>query len=339
MRRIVLVSLMCVLSAVLSAAGTALAQPREEESGGLKGADDLLEAVVRVKTKAVKGARSSATLGEEREGTGVLIDGKGHILTIGYVVMEAQSIEITTRDERTVPAVLAGYDHATGFGLLRALSPLDIKPIALGDAQALPVAEPVMVLPHGGRPAAMLAYVVSRRTFTGSWEYRLERAIFTSPPTMKWAGAALLNREGKLVGIGSLLVRDTVAPGQAVPGNMFIPVDLLKPILGDLIASGRRSGPQRSWLGLATEEVQGHLFVTRVSPEGPADKAGLKRGDIVIGVGNHPVTTHEALYEAMWSVGPAGVEVRLRVLQGAELNEIGVRSIDRNDYFRDRPTY
>lgn len=335
MFRIVLASLVCLLFSAVPAH----AQQGGEESGGIKGADDLLAAVVRVKMRAVKGARSSDTLGAEREGTGVLIDDKGHILTIGYVVMEAQTIEITTQDDKTVPAALAGYDHVTGFGLLRALKPLDIRPIALGDALALPVKEPVMVLPHGGRSAAMLAYVVSRRKFTGSWEYRLDSAIFTSPPTMQWAGAALLNREGKLVGIGSLLVRDTVAPGQAVPGNMFVPVDLLKPILGDLIANGRRSGPQRPWLGLATEEVQGHLFVTRVSPDSPAENAGLRRGDIVVGVGSSRVTTHDALYDAVWAVGNAGVDVPLRVLQGAEVKEVRVRSIDRNDYFRDRASF
>ncbi len=335
MRRFVLVGLMCLLFA----AGMARGQSREDEGGGLKGADDLLAAVVRVKMKAVKGARSSDTLGEEREGTGILIDDKGHILTIGYVVMEAQSIEITTQDDKTVPAVLAGYDHVTGFGLLRALTPLDIKPIVLGDADKLPVKEPVMVLPHGGRSAATLAYVMSRRKFTGSWEYQLDSAIFTSPPTMKWAGAALLNREGKLVGVGSLLVRDSIGPGQAVPGNMFVPIDLVKPILADLIASGKRSGPQRPWIGLATEEVQGHLFVTRVSPDSPAEKAGLKRGDIVIGVGGNPVTTHEVLYEKLWAIGDAGVDVPLRVLQGAELKEIRVRSIDRNEYFRQRASF
>ena len=335
MRRFVLLGLMCLLFA----AGMARGQPREDEGGGLKGADDLLAAVVRVKMKAVKGARSSDTLGDEREGTGILIDDKGHILTIGYVVMEAQSIEITTQDDKTVPAVLAGYDHVTGFGLLRALRPLDIKPIALGDADKLPVKEPVMVLPHGGRGAATLAYVMSRRKFTGSWEYQLDSAIFTSPPTMKWAGAALLNREGKLVGVGSLLVRDSVGPGQAVPGNMFVPIDIVKPILADLIASGKRSGPQRPWIGLATEEVQGHLFVTRVSPDSPSEKAGIKRGDIVIGVSGSPVTTHDALYEKLWAAGNAGVDVPLRVLQGAELKEIRVRSIDRNDYFRDRAAF
>jgi S1-C subfamily serine protease len=196
-----------------------------------------------------------------------------------------------------------------------------------------------MVLPAGGRDAASLAYVVSRRKFTGSWEYLLESAIFTAPPTLQWAGAALVNREGRLVGIGSLLVRDALDEGSQVAGNMFVPIDLLKPILPDLIAKGRRSEPARPWLGLATDELQGHLVVSRVSPEGPADRAGIRSGDIVVGVGGNAVQSQEELYRKVWALGPAGVDVPLRVLQGADLRELKLHSIDRFQYFREKPTY
>jgi serine protease Do len=157
-----------------------------------------------------------------------------------------------------------------------------------------------------------------------------------SPPTLKWAGAALVNREGRLVGIGSLLVR-AVAPDQAVPGNMFVPVDALKPILADLITNGRRAGPARPWLGLGTEELQGHLMVTSVTPQGPAERAGLKRGDIVVGVGSEAVRSHEDLYMRMWSMGAAGMEIPLRVLQDTQLKDIRVKSIDRSQHFLEDP--
>lgn len=315
------------------------AQDKEAQGRSEREAEEMLAAVVRVKMKAIPDARSSASLGQAREGTGVVIDDRGHIVTIGYIVMEADSIEVTTQDNRTIPALLAGYDHATGFGLLRATSPLSVKPMALGTAAELAVRDPVMILPHGGRESASLAYVVAKRKFTGSWEYLLESAIFTAPPTYQWAGAALVNRDGKLVGIGSLLVRDTVEPGTPLPGNMFVPVDILKPILPDLIARGKRAESPRPWLGLATEEVQGHLFVVRVSPDSPAEKAGIKRGDILLGVGSDAVRTHEDFYRRMWSLGTAGVEVPLKVLQGGDTKEIKVRSIDRFQYFRDKPTY
>ena len=231
-------------------------------------AEEMLGAVVRVRMKAIPDARSNTTLGPSREGTGVVIDERGHIVTIGYIVIEADSIEITTRDERTVPATLIGYDHASGLGLLRSGTPLGVKPMPMGQAADLATREPVMILPAGGREAANLAYVVSKRKFAASWEYLLDTAIFTAPPTLQWAGAALVSREGKLVGIGSLYVRETQERGSEIPGNMFVPIDLLKPILADLIEKGRRSGPARPWLGLATEELHGHLLVTRVSPEG-----------------------------------------------------------------------
>jgi S1-C subfamily serine protease len=301
-------------------------------------AEDVLAAVVRIKMTAIANARSNATLGPNREGTGVVIDDRGHIVTIGYIVIEADSIEITTQDDRTVPATLVGYDHASGLGLLRPSRPLGVKPMPMGQAADVAQREPVMVLPAGGRDAASLAYVVAKRKFAASWEYLLDTAIFTSPPTMQWAGAALVNREGKLVGIGSLFVRETLDGAQA-PGNMFVPIDLLKPILADLIEKGRRSGPARPWLGLATEELHGHLLVTRVSPDGPADKAGIRNGDIVIGVGADPVKSHEDLYRKVWGLGAAGVEVPLKVLQGVDMRELKLRSIDRFQYFKEKPVY
>src|SRR5215470_12683873 len=279
-------ALVAGLAAAL-AAFTAAAQQTQVD----RDAENVLAAVVRIKMTAIPNARSNTTLGATREGTGVVIDERGHVVTIGYIVIEADSIEITTQDDRTVPATLVGYDHASGLGLLRPTTPLGVKPMPMGQAADVAQREPVMVLPAGGRDAASLAYVVAKRKFTASWEYLLETAIFTSPPTMQWAGAALVSREGKLVGIGSLLVRETLDGAQA-PGNMFVPIDLLKPILADLIEKGRRSGPARPWLGLATEELHAHLLVTRVSPEGPADKAGIRNGDIVVGVGKDPVKTH-----------------------------------------------
>jgi len=300
-------------------------------------ADTVVASIVHVRVKALPDARSNATLGRDREGTGVVIDGGGHVLTIGYLVIEAEAIEVTTADEKTLPATLAGYDHASGFGLLKVSQPAGLKPIELGSAAALSPQDPVMVLPHGGRGNAQVARVAARRPFSGSWEYLLDDAIYVSPPTMNWAGAALISREFKLVGIGSLFLRDM--NGSGVGGNMFVPVDLLKPILADLVASGKRSGPVRPWLGLATEEFHGRLLVVRVSPESPAEKAGLKAGDIVLGVGKDTVRNHVELYGKVWGTGAAGADIPLKVLQGADLRDIRVKSIDRAEYFRDRPVH
>jgi S1-C subfamily serine protease len=322
-------------------AGAALAQPEKSaadqaqaEAEGQARAKELIDAIVYVKARAVADARTNEILGRERAGSGIVIDERGHVLTIGYLVIEAQSVAITTAGGRTVPAGVAGYDHATGFAVLKPIVPLGVKPLPLGASTALREQDVVMTLPFGGTDAAQLARVVSKRQFTGSWEYLLDEALFTSPPNAAWAGAALINREFQLVGVGSLLVRDAVGDGQVTPGNMFVPIDILKPILSDLIAHGKRAEPQRPWLGLGTEALQGRLVVTRVSPDGPAAQAGLQHGDVVLGVGDATVATQAELYRKVWSLGAAGVDVPLRVMRGATVRDVTVKSIERTAYFR-----
>jgi len=294
---------------------------------------EAFTAIVRVRMQALPDARSNATLGRNREGTGIVIE-PGWVLTIGYLVIEPDAIEVTAASGRTLPALLAGYDHASGFGLLKVQGDLGAAVLPLGDSAALKPREPVIVAPFNAQETAGLAMVASLRPFTGSWEYLLERAIFTTPPSMTWAGAALVNRDLRLVGVGSLLVRDSAEPGVPQPGNMFVPIDLLKPILAQLKEKGRVAGPQRPWLGLGTEEVKGRLLVTRVSPESPADLAGIREGDVVERVGSEPVRTQADLYRKVWALGPAGVEIPLGIRQGADAREVRVKSIDRFEYFK-----
>ena len=303
-------------------------------------AEQTLSAVVRVRAKILPNARSGETLGLQREGSGVLVR-EGYVATIGYLVIESEAIEVTGADGKSVPASLAAYDHASGFGLLKLLAPIPGQPLPLGDSSTVVAREPALVASYGGGEGGglYLVQVVSRRPFSGSWEYLLESAIFTYPPVMNWSGASLISAKGELLGLGSLMVGDAAGAGTQVPGNMFVPADLLKTILDDLIAGGRAAGPARPWLGLITEEMRGHLFVTRVSPDGPADKAGLRSGDVLIGVGSDEVSSLAEFYRKVWARGAAGVEVPLRVLQGVQVKDLTVRSIDRVDYFRGRPSY
>lgn len=324
------------LCAVLLGAGIAAAAPAQDKAA--PDPDTLLSAVVKVRAKIIPNARSLATLGAQREGTGVLV-GENLVLTIGYLVIESETVEVTSADGRAVPATLAGYDHASGFGLLRLMAPLAGKPLALGDSAALAERDPVMVAAHGGTEGVSIAYVVSRRPFYGSWEYLLDSAIYTYPPVMNWSGAALLGARGELLGIGSLIVADAIGPGTQSPGNLFVPINLLKPVFADLAEKGRAAGPVRPWLGLNTEELKGRLFVARVSPDGPAERAGLQQGDIVIGVGGEEVSSLADFYRKVWSRGPAGVDVPVRILQGTQVREVVVRSMDRLDYFRQRTSY
>jgi S1-C subfamily serine protease len=327
-------TLLRVLTVLLAMAALPLLaqEPRKDD------AEELLSAVVQVKAKILPNARSLAALGAQRQGSGVLVR-EGYVLTIGYLVIEAEAIEVAGADGKVVPATLAAYDHASGFGLLRLIGSLAGKPLPLGDSAALAEREPAMIASYGGREAVSLAYVVSRRPFSGSWEYQLDSAIYTYPPVENWSGAALIGAKGELLGIGSLIVGDAGGPGTQSPGNLFVPIDLLKPILEDLIAKGRAPGPVRPWLGLNAEELRGRVFVVRVSPEGPAERAGLRSGDLVIGVGGEEVASLADFYRKVWGRGEAGVEVPLRVLQGMQVNEVTVRSIDRLQYFRQKSSY
>ena len=305
---------------------------REEAS-----AEETLSAVVHVRAKILPNARSTATLGPQREGSGVLVR-DGYVATIGYLVIESEAIEVTGVDGKSVPAALAAYDHGSGFGLLKLLAPLAGKPLPIGDSNAVVEREPALVAAFGA-DGVNVVHVVSRRPFSGSWEYMLDAAIFTYPAVMNWSGASLINAKGELLGLGSLIVADSAGSGTESPGNMFVPASLLKSALDDLIARGKAAGPVRPWMGINTEEVRGRLFVTRVSPEGPADMAGVKSGDILIGVGSNEVSSLAEFYRKVWALGAAGVDVPLRVLQGVQVKDVTVRSIDRVDYFRARPSY
>ena len=294
---------------------------------------ESFDAVVRLSIKTVAGARTAQTLGAEREGSGVVISRDGLILTIGYLVLEAASILVVTGDGRVFPATVAGFDHATGFGLLRAPSGVARRPLELGDASAVRELHMASVVSHPSAGGCSCACIVSRRHFTGWWEYMLDDAVFTAPPRHEHSGAALVDAGGRLAGIGSLWVSDALDIGAAFPGNMFVPVDLLKPVLGDLIETGRRRGPARPWLGVYSETVEGRVVVTRVLPDSPAAQAGMRRGDVILGVGGHPIGGQSDFYRKLWE-SEAGAEITLHALRDRFMRHFIVHSADRLDYLR-----
>lgn len=291
------------------------------------------DAVVKLSIKVMEGARSAGSLGTEREGTGIVIGERGLILTIGYLIIEAASILVVTADGRIYPAVVAGFDHATGFGLLRAPG-VAATPVDFGDAAAIKEIDTVVIAAHAAAGGVSEAAVVDRRRFVGWWEYMLDDALFTAPPRADHSGAGLFDDSGRLVGVGSLWVGDALDIGAAFPGNMFVPTDLLVPILDELVATGRRRGPQRPWLGVYTEEHEGHVLVSRVLPGSPAQACGLKRGDIILGVAGQPIGGQQEFYERLWSRGEAGVETGLNVLQDKQVTELQVKTMDRLEYFK-----
>ena len=298
---------------------------------------DLVAAIVKLGIRVPREARTAETLGVEREGTGVVIDDAGFILTIGYLLLEAESILVVAGDGRVLPASVAGFDHATGFGLARTVQPLTSPPLEFGSAADARELNTVVVAAHPVAGGLSAASIVARRPFTGWWEYALEAAIFTAPARDNHSGAALLDTAGRLIGIGSLWVGDAIDRGVAFPGNMFVPIDLLAPILADLKTHGRRSGSARPWLGVYSEELRGHVVVMQVLRDSPAECGGVQRGDIILAIGGLAVGSQSEFYHALWASGAAGVAVTLQVWRNKSVREIVVRSINRMDYLRPWP--
>ncbi|MFC5498414.1 S1C family serine protease [Caenimonas terrae] len=287
-------------------------------------------AVVGIQVVAADGARSAETLGKQRTGSGVVIGADGLILTIGYLVLEAQTIEVVTQDNRTLPAGPVAYDLATGFGLVRSLLPLrGIAPVPLGSHKELNTGDMVMAAIGGADADVAMTQLVGKRPFSGYWEYHIDTALFTSPPIDNHSGAALFNQRGELVGIGSLFVSDVTGENARVPGNMFVPVDLLKPILAEMQQTGTSRQSHRPWLGVTSSEQGGRVNVVRVTRESPADEAGLEAGDVVLAVDDAKVATLEEFYRRLWARPHPDDEVRLTVLQGANIKTLTIRPIDR----------
>ena len=299
---------------------------------------EILDAVVRLQSTVPLDARTAPTLGTERQGSGVVIDDKGLILTIGYLILEANSVSITTRDGADFEARIVAYDHATGFGLVKVDEPLGVTQLQFGQSESLKVGDPVLAISSGGSEPIVASRVVSRREFAGYWEYLLDNAIFISPPHRFFSGSALIGLKNKLMGIGSLIVSNAAdTSDNTTPGNMFVPIDALKPVLESLVATGRDPQPRRPWIGVYTEQYRGHVFVTRIAEDSPALRAGMMQDDIILQVGETPVSDMSAFFRAMWALGEAGVNVPLLVLRKAETLRITVTSTDRYSWLKLSP--
>jgi len=291
-------------------------------------------AVVGLSAIAVDDARSNATLGRQRQGSGVMIDRDGLVLTIGYLVLEAESVTLEVEPGREVPARVVAYDLATGFGLVRPLVPLRIEPVPL--ARGKPDADAPLMAASGGSDATVgVARLMSQRAFSGYWEYHIDDALFTAPPLPMHSGAGLFNLKGELVGIGSLALADTLPPEapRSAPGNMFVPVSLLEPILGELLARGSSAASRRAWLGLNCTQQMDQVRVVRVSDDSPADAAGVRPGDRIVRIDGTEVRSLEVLWKTLWAGAPER-DVTLEVRRADGTHTLTLRSVDRMSTLR-----
>ncbi|MDH5753149.1 MAG: S1C family serine protease [Deltaproteobacteria bacterium] len=327
-----------LLFLVLALSGLPPCISAAEEAGKKSAPSDSLEqrlkAVVSIRAEIPDNARTAAILGGRRQGSGIVIDDKGHILTIGYLVLEAKKISILTYDNREMEALTIGYDQNTGFGLIRAAEPLGIKPVPLGDSGDIKASSPVVIISADANDDVHPAMVLSRRNYAGYWEYMVDNAIYTSPPTKFFSGAGLLDRNLNLVGIGYLFLEDADGKGENTPGNMFVPINQFRDIKDDMIKKGRGPGPEKPWLGISSAEQFGRVMVLRVTSRGPASDSGIQMGDIILEVGGTKVGSLEEFYRALWGLGGPGVDVKMKLLQRNNLVSITVKSGNRMDYYR-----
>ncbi|HEY2926199.1 S1C family serine protease [Piscinibacter sp.] len=313
----------------------AAADPASEVQAKAQALARAQAAVVGVRATAVDDARSIESLGRQREGSGVVIGADGLVLTIGYLILEADHVELVLGAERVIPARVVAYDLASGFGLLQGLVPVRVAPVRLGESSAVALQQPLMIASGGEGGELSLARLVSRRAFSGYWEYHVDGALFTAPPRTDHSGAALFNADGELLGIGSLVVMDALGPDQPrLPGNMFVPINLLKSILPELQQRGASRDSTRAWLGLNCVEIDGMVRVVRTSPDSPAEQAGLLPGDRILRIDGVDVNGLEGLYKTLWGGAKPEREVILLIQRGGEQHTVTLQSRDRMKLLR-----
>lgn len=320
------------MSSLTSRNVPAAMQPKPDDYGF--DLDHVLSSVVGIRTIVPEDAFTAEVLGTERAGNGVVIREDGLVLTIGYLITEAESVWLHLIDGRVVPGHVVGFDQESGLGLVQALGRLELPALPLGDSAAARRGESVVVGGAGGRQHAVAAQIVAKQQFAGYWEYVLEEALFTTPAHPHWGGAALIGQDGELLGIGSLQLEGVTSDGEGEHLNMIVPIDLLKPILADMLTIGRPDRPARPWLGLYATELEDRIVIAGVATNGPAHEAGLREGDIVLAVGDEQPEDLADFFRAIWALGEAGIQVPLQIQRDGQVYDTRVTSGDRNRFLK-----
>jgi S1-C subfamily serine protease len=293
-----------------------------------------LASVIGLKADVPADAFTAETLGRERRGHGVLIDADGLVLTIGYLLIEAETVWLTTNDGKVTQGHPLAFDSVSGLGLVQALGALDVRPAPIGDPALVAPGDRLVIAGAGGAGQALATQLVARQEFAGYWEYAIDEAMFVSPAHPLWGGAGVFNERGELVAIGSLQVEHGENEHDKAFLNMVVPVDLLRESLDFLVKTGRPPGPPRPWAGFYAIEMGERIVVAGLAEEGPADKAGLESGDIILSICGEKPARLADLWKKIWAAGPAGVDLPMIVERDDKVFELTITSADRLQFFR-----
>ncbi|WP_420564591.1 S1C family serine protease [Thalassobaculum sp.] len=306
--------------------------PRQEHLGF--DLNHILSAVVGVRCHIPEDAFTASVLGTERSGNGVVIRSDGLVLTIGYLITEAETIWITDNQGRAFPGTVLAYDQETGLGLIQTLGRADLPAVEMGVSSNVLEGDSVIVVGHGGRRSAINARVIAVREFAGYWEYLLDEAIFTAPAHPNWGGTGMFDQDGRLVGIGSLFIQQSHGDETPIDGNMIVPIDLIKPIYETMVTSGTSGRIPRPWLGMYCTEVEERLVVAGLADDGPSEMADVQVGDIVEKVNGTRVSTLAEMFRRVWAIGPAGADIPITVVREGERLDLTIASVARGNLLK-----
>ena len=296
--------------------------------------ETVFACMVSVQSNIPIDAFTASVLGTERGGNGIVIREGGIVLTIGYLITEAESIWLTDHKGKAVPGHVLGYDQESGLGLIQALGKLDVEVVPIGKSSSLKAGDKVVLAGCGGQKNSVSAEIIAIREFAGYWEYLLDEAIFTSPAHPNWGGAGLIGSNGELLGVGSLFIQHETVGDEIVDGNMVVPIDLLEPIIDDLLNLGKPNKKPRPWLGLFCTEADGAIVVAALTENGPAHQANVEVGDILRSIADTEIDSLADLFRNIWAIGPAGVYVPLVLERDGEILDISIQSVARSDMLK-----